>query len=90
MWVSDNAILSLAQVNTIKSPSPSSSSMELMERWAKLETADEILRSFCTESGTPDPKKLFAIALRSKSPLHKFIDRSERLQKLFKEVRFNR
>lgn len=70
--------------------SPTSYTLEILKEWKHHATAYQTLQNFGIESRTPDPKKLFAIALRSKSWLHKFIDRSDKLKKIFAEVSYNR
>jgi hypothetical protein len=87
MGLLDEAILSLAQLNRIKSPSLYT--LDILKGWANRATGYKVLQQLGAESATPDPKKLFAIALRSKSWLHKLIDRSALLRKIFAEVRYN-
>jgi hypothetical protein len=70
----------------IKSPSPRV--MEILKDWRGLATAGKVLQKFGSQRETVDADEIFAITSRSKSVLHKFIDRSMKLQTLFEEVRF--
>ena len=73
-------------MNKIKSPS--SYTLGIIKSWAALKTGYKAVQKLGVEPETPvDPRKLFAIASNSKSWLHKSIDRSARLRKLFAEVK---
>jgi hypothetical protein len=83
MGLLDEAILSLAQLNRIKKPS--SYTLDILKTWTT-RPGYKVMQELGVGSKNPDLEKLFAIALRSKSWLHKFIDRSALLRNFFAEV----